>query len=121
WTTAAALYGQAHAAHEAAGDVVGAALESANASEILIDQGRIDEARPLVMDSLRVFEASDNPYLIAFVTGFSGRILPQEGDATAAIGAFRSAAETFTALDETDAALDARLRLLEATYDAGEP
>ncbi|WP_442577274.1 AAA family ATPase [Microbacterium sp. F51-2R] len=119
WTTAAALYGQAQAAHEAAGDVVGAALESANASEILIDQGRIDEARPLVREALRVFEASDNPYLIAFVTNFSGRIRQQADDPGAAIAAFRTAAEMFSSLDESDAALDARVRLLEATIDAG--
>ncbi|MFD4958316.1 AAA family ATPase [Microbacterium sp. NPDC058389] len=119
WTTAAALYEQARAGHEAAGDIVGEALESANAAEILIDQGRIDEARPLVAEALRVFEASDNPYLVAFVTGFAGRIAQQAGDVAGAREAFRAAADGFTALDETDAALDARVRLLEATLDAG--
>ena len=120
WTTAAALYDQARMAHEAAGNPVGAAIESANAAEVLIDQGRIEEARPLVADALRVFEASDNPYLIAFVTGFSGRIAHQAGDPGAARTAFRRAADGFTSLDETDAALDARVRLLEATIDASD-
>ena len=67
WTIAADLYGRAKDAADAGGDVVGAAIESANAAEILIDQGRIDEARPLIESALRVFAASDNPYLVAFV------------------------------------------------------
>jgi class 3 adenylate cyclase len=120
WTTAAALYGQARDAHDAAGDVVGAAIESANGAEILIDQGRIDEARPLVSEALRVFEASDNPYLIAFLTGFGGRIAQQAADPERARTAFRAAADGFAALDETDAALDALVRLLEATLDSGD-
>ncbi|QIG39262.1 AAA family ATPase [Microbacterium sp. 4R-513] len=120
WTTAAALYEQARAAHEAAGDVVGSALESANASEILIDQGRIDEARPLVAEALRVFEATDNPYLISFMKSFSGRIAQQAGDTDGAISAFRAAAQGFGSLGETDETLDSRVRLLEATLDAGD-
>ncbi|MFH8251318.1 adenylate/guanylate cyclase domain-containing protein [Microbacterium sp. B2969] len=118
WTTAATLYDQSRIALEAAGDVVGAAISSANAAEVLVDQGRIAEARPLVADALRVFEASDNPYLIAFVTGFAGRIAQQDGDSDAARAAFRSAADGFAALEESDAVLDARVRLLEATLDA---
>ena len=69
-----------------------AAISSANAAEILIDQGRVDEARPLIDSALRVFEASDNPYLVAFVTGFAGRIAQQAGDPEAARTAFRAAA-----------------------------
>lgn len=119
WTTAAALYEQARVAGEAAGDVVGAAIESANAAEVLIDQGRVDEALPLIDHALRVFEASDNPYLVSFVTGFAGRVAQQKEDTDAALAAFRAAADGFAALDETDAALDARVRLIEATLDAG--
>ena len=119
WTTAAALYNQARIAADAAGDVVGAAIEAANAAEVLIDQGRSAEARPLVHEALRVFEASENPYLVAFVTGFAGRIAQQEGDPDAAITAFRAAAEGFAALDEVDSAVDARVRLAEASIDAG--
>ncbi|MBD3942150.1 AAA family ATPase [Microbacterium sp. NEAU-LLC] len=120
WTTAAALYEQAGAAAEAAGDVVGAAIERANAAEVLIDQGRLDEARPLVTDSLRVFTASDNPYLVAFVTGFAGRIAHRSGDLDSARDCFRAAADGFAALGETDAATDAGVRLLETTIDAGD-
>ncbi|WP_243075397.1 AAA family ATPase [Microbacterium sp. SS28] len=120
WTTATALYEQSRAAADAAGDVVGAAVESGNAAEVLIDQGRIDEARPIVDDVLRVFEASGNHYLAAFVTGFVGRIAQQARDPLAAQAAFRASAEAFAAIEETDAALDARVRLAESMLDAGE-
>jgi len=120
WSLAADLYGRAHDAADAAGDVVGAAIESANAAEILIDQGRIAEARPLVKSALRVFAASDNPYLTAFVTGFSGRASLRAGEPDAAAVAFADAAARFAALDEADAALDARVRGVEAAIDGGD-
>nr|WP_283957539.1 adenylate/guanylate cyclase domain-containing protein [Microbacterium ulmi] len=118
WTTAAVLYGQAGAAAEAAGDVVGAAIESANAAEILVDQGRIDEARPLIAESLHVFEASDNPYLVSFATGFLGRAALRASDPDAARAAFAKAAAGFAELGEQDSAIDARIRLAEAALDA---
>lgn len=121
WSTAAALYDQARAAAEAAGDVVGAAIESANAAEILVDQGRTAEARPLIHEALRVFEASDNPYLVAFVTGFAGRASLHDSDPDAAVTAFSTAATEFAALDEHDAVVDARVRLAEALLVAGDP
>lgn len=120
WTLAADLYQQAHDAADAAGDVVGAAIESANAAEILIDQGRIDQSRPLIKAALRVFAASDNAYLVAFVTGFAGRAALREGDADAAAAAFAAAAAGFTALDEADSVLDVRVRGIEADIARGE-
>lgn len=120
WTTAAALYGQARAAAEAAGDVVGAAIESANAAEILVDQGRTAEARPLIAEALHVFEASANPYLVAFVTGFAGRAARHDAEPDAAIAAFAASAAGFAELDEQDAALDARVRLVEVLLDTGD-
>ena len=120
WSLAAELYGQAHRAADAAGDVVGAAIESANAAEILIDQGRIDDARPLIKSALRVFSASDNPYLVAFVTGFAGRAALRAGDMDAAAAAFADAAARFAALDESDAVQDVRVRAIEADLARGE-
>lgn len=120
WTTAAALYEQARVAADAAGDVVGAAIESANAAEVLVDQGRVAEARPLIDNALRVFEASDNPYLVSFVTGFRGRAAQQSGDRVAARAALQFAADGFDELGEADAVLDARVRLLEVVLDEAD-
>lgn len=120
WSTAAGLYAQAQDAAERGGDVVGAAIEAANAAEILIDQGRVDDALPLLRTSRRVFEGSDNPYLVAFVTGFQGRALLRAGRPEDAASAFASAAAGFAALDESDGVLDARARRIEAVLDAGD-
>lgn len=120
WSTAAGLYAQAQDAAERGGDVVGAAIEAANAAEILIDQGRVDDALPLLKSSRRVFEGSDNPYLVAFVTGFQGRALLRAGEADAAASAFESATRGFEALDEAGAVLDVRARRVEALLDAGD-
>ncbi|HEX5856865.1 MAG TPA: hypothetical protein VFY91_02020, partial [Microbacterium sp.] len=120
WTEAADLYGRAKDAADAGGDVVGAAIESANAAEILIDQGRTGEARPLIKSALRVFTASDNSYLVAFVTGFAGRAAMRDGDADAAAAAFADAAARFAALDEDDSAMDVRVRGIEADLERGE-
>ncbi|WP_127473409.1 AAA and adenylate/guanylate cyclase domain-containing protein [Microbacterium sulfonylureivorans] len=120
WSTAAGLYAQAQDAAERGGDVVGAAIEAANAAEILIDQGRVDDALPLLKASRRVFEGSDNPYLVAFVTGFQGRAHLRAGKADAAASAFETAARGFDALDESDAVLDVRARRVEALLDAGD-
>lgn len=120
WSLAADLYAQAHSAADAAGDVVGAAIESANAAEILIDQGRIVDARPLIKSALRVFSASDNPYLVAFVTGFAGRAALRAGEMDAAAAAFADAAARFAALDESDAVQDVRVRAIEADLALGE-
>jgi class 3 adenylate cyclase/tetratricopeptide (TPR) repeat protein len=120
WSDAASLYGEAGDAAARAGDVVGAAIEACNAAEILIDQGRIDEARRILRSALHVFAASDNPYLTAYATGFSGRAHLRAGEAAAARDEFQQAMDTFALLDETEAVIDARVRSLEALLDLDE-
>ncbi len=120
WDMAAMLYAQARTAADAAGDVVGGAIEAANTAEVLADQGRIDEARPLIRSALRVFEASENPYLVAFVTGFAGRVAQQAGDPVAAQAAFAKASAGFDEQGDPGSAHDARVRQAEAMLDGGD-
>ena len=119
WSAAIALYSQAETAAETAGDVVGAAIESVNAAEVLVDQGRVDEARPRLRDTMHVFEASDNPYLIAIATAFAARGHLRAGDAEEARAAFTRSAELFSSLDDNDWARDNRIRLAETELDDG--
>lgn len=120
WSSAAGLYAQAQDAAEAAGDAVGAAIESANAAEILIDQGRIDEARPLLRRARRVFAAVDDAYLVAYVTAFGGRAHLRAGDVDAACDEFADAAAAFEELGEVESVLDARVRRVEALLRQGD-
>ncbi len=117
---AAALYGQSRVAAERAGDVVGAAIESANAAEIFIDQGRVDEARPLLNGARRVFEASDNPYLVAYVWILTGRAQMRARDYRAARESFTNSADGYAALEEASAATEATVRLAEACLADGQ-
>lgn len=120
WTTAASLYDQARESLSRAGDVVGAAIASANTAEVLVDQGRVAEAGPQIKAVLRVFAASGNPYLVAFVTGFRGRAELRSGDPVAARASFAEAAEGFRALEETDSLLDVLVRQVEADLELGD-
>ncbi len=120
WSTAAALYEQAQQASDAAGDTVGAATDSANAAEVLIDQGRIDAARPLLRQARRVFAAVDDTYLVAYVTSFAGRADLRAGDPVSAIQEFEQAAAVFGELGEDASVVDAQLRRTEALIDIDE-
>ncbi|MET0734988.1 MAG: adenylate/guanylate cyclase domain-containing protein, partial [Microbacterium sp.] len=120
WGMAATLYGQSHAAAEAAGDVVGGAIEGANAAEILLEQGELAQARPLLRKARRVFEASDNPYLVAYVLILLGRAELRAGDPAAACEHFTASAEGYAALDEAEDTAEARVRLAEAHLAAGD-
>ncbi|GAA1923863.1 hypothetical protein GCM10009775_15270 [Microbacterium aoyamense] len=120
WSAAASLYSRAQDASEAAGHTVGAAIDAANTAEILIDQGKIDLARPLLRRAARVFDAAADTYLVAFVEGFQGRALLREGDPRGAIASFDAAARQFDELGETESVLDVRVRRIEALLDLGE-
>ena len=120
WTTAASLYARAQDASEAAGHTVGAAIDSANAAEILIDQGKVALARPLLRRAMRVFRAVADTYLIAFVRGFEGRASLREGDPAAAVEAFDLAAHHFEELGETESVLDVQVRRIEAMLDLAD-
>jgi len=120
WSLAIALYSQAQLAAETAGDVVGAAIESVNAAEVLVDQGLVGDARPRLAEAMHVFEASDNPYLIAIATAFSARGHQRAADREAARRDFTRAAELFSTVDDNDWARDNLIRLAETELDAGD-
>jgi len=96
-----------------AGDVVDAATDAANQGEILCDQGKIDAAQALFEQALSVFAASDNPYLVAYVTDFIGRAHLRAHDTDAADEAFTRAAAGFAALGARELGWDARIRRAE--------
>ena len=120
WSTAALLYEQSQQASDAAGDTVGAATDSANAAEVLIDQGRIDAARPLLRQARRVFAAVDDTYLVAYITAFAGRADLRAGDPASAIDEFEQAAAVFEELGEDPSVVDAQVRRAEALLDLDE-
>ena len=73
WSIATRAYAQGQAAAEAAGDVVGAQMEAINQAEILVDQGRLDEAFAMLRRARHTFEGSGNPYLVGFTGDYLAR------------------------------------------------
>jgi class 3 adenylate cyclase/tetratricopeptide (TPR) repeat protein len=119
WTAAAESYERAREASSRAGDVVDAALEAANQGEILCDQGDVEAAMVLFEQALAVFAASDNPYLVAYVTDFIGRAHLRSGDTRAADQMFARAAAGFAALGARELDWDARIRRAEVRNAEG--
>jgi tetratricopeptide (TPR) repeat protein len=73
WEQAIARYDEARHAYERAGSAVDAARAVANIAEVLSDQGRHEEAEPLLREQLRVSIAAGYQYDIALIHGLLGR------------------------------------------------
>ncbi len=79
WGESIALYERAQRAWEEVGDRWSASFAVVNRAEVLLDQGRLDEAEPLMKKSLRIARASRSGARIADVAGYYGRLLARLG------------------------------------------
>jgi len=142
WNEALAYYGRAQAAWERAGTVWAASFAKGNVAEILSDQGRLDEAEPLLRDALRVARASGSGARVADVSAYLGRLLARggrfeeahklleeawsqyerDGNQTELLASDARIAECLVAEGRADAALDlaeralTRARAIESVY-----
>ena len=78
WDEALDLYGRAGEAWAKIGSWHGS-LATLNVGEVLADQGRVDEAEPLLRDALRVARASHSASRVAEVALTLGRLLARTG------------------------------------------
>jgi class 3 adenylate cyclase/tetratricopeptide (TPR) repeat protein len=113
WDDARRLYRLCEEANERAGDAWAASVARGNAAEILSDQGRLDEAEPLLRDALRVWRASAAPSFIAFGQSALGRLAARAARYDEALGLLTSAREQYVADGETAEVLDTDARLAE--------
>ena len=113
WGSALAHYREAQAAHERSGDEWSAAIASANIGEILVDQGRLDEAEPLVTEALRVWRASGTSSDIGFGAALLGRLAGRRGRHADALALLGEAAAAYAAKDERAELTDVELRHAE--------
>lgn len=79
WDDATALYERSREIRERLGDPVTAADGTYNIAEILVDQGRFDEAETMLTDVLRTWRAADARGRIADATRLLGRIASRTG------------------------------------------
>src|SRR5262249_29746686 len=73
------LYGRAGRAWEQIGDLWSASFAKYNVAEILSDQGHLDEAEPLLRDSLRIWRAAGSESYIAAATRELGKLEARRG------------------------------------------
>jgi class 3 adenylate cyclase/tetratricopeptide (TPR) repeat protein len=113
WDAAVSHYRAAQTAHERSGDEWSAAIASANIGEILVDQGRLDEAEPLVTEALRVWRASGTSSDIGFGAALLGRLAARRGRYADALALLGEAAHAYAAKDERAELTDVELRRAE--------
>lgn len=114
WDLAVDRYRKAQQVHERSADEWSAAIANANIAEILIDQGRLEEAEPLVTESLRVWRASGTPSDIGFGSALLGRLCSRQGRSAEAMALLSEAAASFAVNHERIELVDVELRLAEA-------
>jgi class 3 adenylate cyclase/tetratricopeptide (TPR) repeat protein len=120
WDEAARLYEQAVVATERLGDAVGAAVTAANQGELLVSQGRILDAGPVLRSAARVMRASAFVDGAAFAELQIGRLLVARGDPADAVEVLGRVHDELAALGQPASALEAALHLADAMIELAD-
>ena len=103
------------------GDASNAANADYNRAEVLVRQGRSDEALPLLQNTLRVARAVGDEDLVALVRKEMGRAQSRAGDVAAGLILLEEARTELTRLREPQEVVDADIASAEAHLLAGRP
>jgi class 3 adenylate cyclase/tetratricopeptide (TPR) repeat protein len=114
WNAAVERYQQSRDIHLRCGDDWSAAISSANIGEILVDQGHLAEARPLLEEALRVWRASATPSYVGFGASLMGRVCAREGRHAEAMALYAEALAAYATKDERFEIVETELRVAEA-------
>jgi class 3 adenylate cyclase/tetratricopeptide (TPR) repeat protein len=79
WTEAVGFYERAEQIWERSGDRWSASFATVNRAEVLLDQGRLEEAEPLMRESLRIARASGSGPRIGETARYLGLLLARLG------------------------------------------
>jgi class 3 adenylate cyclase/tetratricopeptide (TPR) repeat protein len=119
WAEALGYYEQAQSAFTRSGNTVQAAYAEANIGEILVNQGRIDEAEANLVDALRVLRSSGFLDGANFAELQLGRVKAARGQLEEARSTIAHVRQSFLELGETASAVDATVHLAECYLRAG--
>jgi class 3 adenylate cyclase/tetratricopeptide (TPR) repeat protein len=120
WDDARRYYSQAKRAFERAGDLWTASVASGNEAEILSDQGRLQEAEPLLRDALRLWRASGAPSFVAFGSSQLGRLSARNGRYADGLTLLQAARDQYTADGEQVEIFETDARIAECHLLAGD-
>lgn len=121
WDETLERYREAGDRHRRIGRLIDVALTDANIGEVLVNQGRLDEAEPLLRDALRVMHASDFG-VAPFAQMQLGRLLMARGDFAGAERHLRAGFEQWSATGSTVwAANEVTIYLSDCLVRSGRP
>ena len=114
WDDASALYLRAGEVVERAGDVLTGAHATNNRAEILLDQGRHEEASELIESALRTYRSAKFRIGEAFATILLGRIAAEQGRFEQAYTLIEEGRAQFAALGSESLLIEADARRAQA-------
>jgi class 3 adenylate cyclase/tetratricopeptide (TPR) repeat protein len=121
WPDALLMFGRAAEMYRRIGDASNAAGSDYNRAEILVRQGRSEDAFQLLHNSLRVARAVGDEDLVALVRKEMGRAQSRAGDVAAGLILLEEARTELTRLREPQEVVDADIASAEAHLLAGRP
>ncbi|MEP6661154.1 MAG: adenylate/guanylate cyclase domain-containing protein [Acidimicrobiales bacterium] len=121
WDEAVRWYNGAREIGLRTGNHVQAAISGMNLGEILVNQGRFDDAEPMLLDSIRIFRATGYPDGKALAETYLGRLLLARGDMEAAVHCLDDARQAFESIGIPGGALEATIPLAECHVRFGDP
>ncbi len=120
WEESLDRYRQAADRERRIGMLNHAAVTEANIGEVLVNQGRLDDAEPLLRDAIRVVRSS-NTGEAPFVEMHLGRLLAARGEFDEAEALLRGVVEQWQVIGHGAAAYEASVWLADCLVRAGRP
>lgn len=121
WPEALEMFAQAADAFRRVGDATNAANADYNRADVLVRQGRSEEALPLLENTLRVARAVGDEDLEALIRREMGRARSRAGDIPAGLTLLKEARTQLTRLREPQEVVDADIASAEAHLLDGRP
>lgn len=121
WDEAIHFYERSRRARLELGDEVNAAYGTANVAEILLDQGRLEEAESRFRDALRVWRASGYRQGVAFAVANLGKIASRQSHFQEAMRLLQEAKSGFEEVGFSSYVAEANARLAENDVFRAEP
>jgi tetratricopeptide (TPR) repeat protein len=120
WDETLKWYRRAGDLYRQVGNLLDAAGTEANIAEVLINQGRLHDAEPLLRDAVRVMNASGFVE-VSFVEMHLGRLLSALGDVSGAERMLRSVVDNCTSAGQLAWAYEASTHLADCLIRSGRP
>jgi class 3 adenylate cyclase/tetratricopeptide (TPR) repeat protein len=121
WSAAIELYRRASDAYLQLGNTVQSALSGGNVGELLINQGRIEEAEPILRDAARTMRAARYDDGATFAEIQLARVAIARGDISSATEQLTALHDELIAAGEFLSALDAAIHLASCRSRLGDP